>query len=105
MKRNWFRGIIDGLGCRDMAFDPVTGFYVGTRFFGLLVDEDMLAGNQCGRQRARTAGKLRSNNSVQPSAGIGFLDNNGKGTNHEKVAEVGLIFGFGAIRNKQRFQL
>ena len=25
MKRNWFRRIIDRLGCRNMAFDPVTG--------------------------------------------------------------------------------
>jgi hypothetical protein len=81
-----------------MALDPVTGFCTVARLFGLLVNQDILPGNQCGSQRARTVRKVRGNYGIKPSAGIGFLDNDGKGAIHGLAAEAGLIFG--TVRNK-----
>jgi hypothetical protein len=41
---------------------------------------------------------VRGNYGIKPLAGIGFLDNDGKGAIHGLAAEAGLIFG--TVRNK-----
>ena len=46
---------------------------------------------------------MTGDNGVKPLADVGFLDDNGKGTIHERVVEAGLITG--GIRHEQRFNL
>ncbi len=99
----WNRfGIIFGrLRYRNLPPDPIAQFCTIARLLGSPVNKDFLAGDQGGRQRARTVGKMCGNDRIEPPADVGFFDNNGKVTIHRCVGEVGLIFG--TVGNKQRF--
>ena len=82
MKRDRFGLKVHHFGFRNMALDPVTGLQAIARFFGLLINKNSFIDDQCGRQRTGTLRHVGGNNCIKPSAGIRFLDYNGKGTIH-----------------------
>jgi hypothetical protein len=82
----------------NLALDGIAGFYSITGFAGSAVDKNTLAGDQIGSQRTGTIADVHSDGGIQPSAGIGFTGDNGKGTIQRHAAGAGLIFS--AIRNK-----